>query len=79
MKFLHRDKLAKYWLIGLKSDFILTFTCIFVIDALQVGQALPVDAKAIFLSLCQLVLAPVLLGATINSVAPTVVSGGSVL
>lgn len=34
---------------------------------------MPVDPKAMFLSVLQLVLAPVLIGCTINSVAPSLV------
>jgi BASS family bile acid:Na+ symporter len=39
-----------------------------------VGQLVPVDAKAMFLSVLQLVLAPVLLGCTLNTLMPSVVS-----
>ncbi len=35
---------------------------------------MPVDAKAMFLSVLQLVLAPVLVGCTINTIAPNFVS-----
>lgn len=42
----------------------------------QVGQLVNVDPKAMFLSVLQLVLAPVLVGCTINTLAPGFVSEG---
>lgn len=45
-----------------------------LLSTLLVGQLVPMDAKAMFLSVLQLVLAPVLVGCTINSIAPGVVS-----
>jgi hypothetical protein len=41
----------------------------------QVGQLVAVDPKAMFLSVLQLVLAPVLIGCTVNSIAPKLVGG----
>ncbi len=40
----------------------------------QVGQLVPVDAKAMFMSVLQLVLAPVLVGCTANTLAPAAVA-----
>ena len=52
------------------------FNCCFL---LQVGQLVPLDPKGMFMSVLQLVLAPVLLGCTINTLLPGLVSGCGML
>ncbi|GFH20386.1 putative sodium/metabolite cotransporter BASS1, chloroplastic [Haematococcus lacustris] len=47
------------------------------LTTLLVGQLVPVDPKAMFVSVLQLVLLPVLVGCTINSIAPAFVSHAS--
>ncbi|KAF5839427.1 sodium bile acid symporter family-domain-containing protein [Dunaliella salina] len=45
-----------------------------LLSSILVGQLVPLDPKAMFLSVLQLVLAPVLIGATVNTLFPKFVS-----